>query len=169
MSFEIVPIREKHIAGFRAAVDSVAREKRYLAMLRGFPLKMTREFVRASIKTRNPFFVALAGSRVIGWCDIQRSPRHSMAHSGVLGIGIVDGFRSQGLGAALMRAALLRARKVGLTRVELTVREDNRRAMGLYKKAGFAIEGRKRKAVLVDGKYYDLWTMAVLFKKRSSA
>src|SRR5262249_48021696 len=154
-----------HIAGFHAAVDSVAREKRYLAMVRGFPLKVTRQFVRWNIKKRNPHFVALSEGRVVGWCDIQPIPRHTQAHSGVLGMGIIDGFRSKGIGAALMRATLARARKRGLTRVELTVREDNRRAMGLYRKAGFVTEGRKRKAFRIDGRYYDLFSMAVLFKR----
>jgi len=164
-SVRVVPIGERHITGFHAAVDSVAREKHYLAMARAFPLKSTREFVRGNIRRRNPHFVALAGDRVVGWCDIQVVPRDTQKHSGILGMGIIEGFRGKGVGCALMRAALERARKRGLTRVELTVREDNRRAMGLYKKVGFAIEGRKRDAVRVDGRYYDLLSMAVLFKR----
>jgi len=168
MDYHVVQIAERHIPGFRAAVDSVAREKRYLAMLRGFPLKMTREFVRANIRNRNPHFVALDGRKVIGWCDVLRVPRHTMAHSGVLGIGIVEGYRAQGLGRALIDAALARARKSGLTRVELTVRKDNRRAIALYRKVGFVSEGIKRAAFRVDGRYYDLLSMAVLFKRRSA-
>jgi RimJ/RimL family protein N-acetyltransferase len=161
----VVPIAERHIAGFRAAVDSVAREKRYLAMLRGFPLKGTRQFVRANIKNRNPHFVALDGPNVVGWCDILRVERHAMAHSGVLGIGLVKGYREKGIGRALIDAALARARKTGFTRVELTVREDNLRGIRLYRKVGFVPEGRKRNAFRVDGRYYDLLTMAVLFKR----
>ncbi len=161
----IVPIAEEHIAGFRAAVDSVAREKRYLAMVRAFPLKQTRQYVRGNIRKRNPHFVALAAGRVVGWCDIQVIPRHTQAHSGVLGMGLVDRFRGKGIGGALMRAALERAKKRGLTRVELTVREDNLRAMGLYKKFGFALEGRKRDAIRLAGRYYDLFSMALLFRR----
>jgi RimJ/RimL family protein N-acetyltransferase len=165
LDVRIAPIAEAHIKGFRAAVDSVAREKRYLAMVRGFPIRMTRAFVRANIRKRNPHMVAIDGRRIVGWCDILRVERHAMAHSGVLGIGIVEGYREKGLGRALIQAALARARKAGLTRVELTVRQDNRRAIALYRKLGFALEGRKRKAFRVDGKYYDLLSMAVLFKR----
>jgi ribosomal protein S18 acetylase RimI-like enzyme len=87
-----------------------------------------------------------------------------MKHGGVLGMGIVDGFRSQGIGSALLRATLARARERGFTRVELTVRADNRRAIGLYRKFGFVREGVKRSAFRVAGRYYDLYSMAVLFK-----
>ena len=165
MDFRIVPTAEEHIEGFRSVVDRVARERRYLAMLRGFPLKETRRFMRASIAGRNPNFVALVGDRVVGWCDIQRVPRDTMAHSGVLGIGIVESFRRKGIGSALLRAALARARKSGLTRVELTVREDNRRAIALYKKFGFVVEGVKRNGFRVDGRYYNVISMAVLFRR----
>ena len=149
-------------------VDRVARERRYLAMVRGFSLKDTRAFVRARMRERSPYFVALVDGRVVGWCDVQRTPRDTMKHGGVLGMGILDGFRSRGVGSALMRATLGRARKRGFTRVELTVRVDNRRAIGLYRKFGFVPEGRKRRAFRVDGRYYDLLSMAVLFRRSAS-
>jgi RimJ/RimL family protein N-acetyltransferase len=160
----IVPIAERHIAAFRAALDSVASEKRYLAMLKAPPLKDVRAFIRQNIRRKHPQVVALAGRRVVGWCDILPSPRHTKAHGGVLGIGVVKGFRGRGIGPALVGAALERARAYGLTRVELTVREDNERARALYRRFGFRREGRKRKAVRVDGRYYDLIAMALLFE-----
>lgn len=169
MDFRIVPIAGKHAAGLRAAVDAVARERRYLAMVRAFPRKQTGAFVRTCVRARSPAFVALVGTCVVGWCDVQPVPRHTMAHSGVLGMGIIDGFRGQGIGTALLRATLERARERGLTRVELTVRQDNRRAIALYRKFGFMFEGLKRNAFLVDGKYHDLRSMAVLFKGRRSS
>ena len=163
MNLEIVPVAEQHIAGFHAAVDSVAREKLYLAMLQAPPLEEAAEFVRNNIRKGNPQFVALVGDRVVGWCDVFPEKRETMAHGGVLGMGIVEGYRGRGIGAALIRATLERAKAVGLTRVELTVREDNLRAKALYEKAGFAVEGVKRKAALFEGKYFDLILMSLLF------
>jgi RimJ/RimL family protein N-acetyltransferase len=52
-----------------------------------------------------------------------------------------------------------------MTRVELTVREDNRRAIALYKKFGFVAEGVKRNGFRVDGRYYNVISMAVLFRR----
>jgi hypothetical protein len=65
MDHRIVPIAEKHLEGVCAVVYAVARERRYLAMLRGFTLRETRDFVRARMKERSPYFVALAGGRVL--------------------------------------------------------------------------------------------------------
>lgn len=42
------------------------------------------------------------------------------------------------------------------------MRRDNRRALALYGKVGFAVEGRRRRTLLVDGVYHDLILMALL-------
>jgi ribosomal protein S18 acetylase RimI-like enzyme len=55
-----------------------------------------------------------------------------------------------------MQAALEKAHAMGLTRVQLTVREGNTRATQLYKKYGFTVEGLKRNAVRTDGIYENI-------------
>jgi RimJ/RimL family protein N-acetyltransferase len=152
-----------HIESFREAVDAVARERRYLALLKAPPLGKTRRFVQDNIRDGRPHFVALDGERVIGWCDVSSLQRDIYAHAGVLGMGIVDGYRGQGIGEVLLRVTLDAAKARGLTRVELTVREHNLRAKRLYEKTGFQFEGVKRRGVRVDGQYEDLICMALLF------
>ncbi len=51
---------------------------------------------------------------------------------------------------------------LGLERVELEVAAENERAIRCYKRAGFQVEGVKRHAFMVDGKYTDLVVMGVL-------
>jgi RimJ/RimL family protein N-acetyltransferase len=161
MNFQIVPIAEEHIEAFRSVLDSVARERRYLAFLEAPPLEETRKFVRRNIQKGYPQCVALVEGRVVGWCDILPIDRPTMAHGGILGVGILAEYRGRGIGTALIHAGLQRARDAGLTRVELTVRESNKRAVTLYEKFGFVVEGEKRDAVLVDGKYEDLICMGL--------
>src|SRR5258706_8024590 len=153
MPFQVVPIAEQQIEGFRAVLDAVARERRYLAFLEAPPLEQSRQFVRRNITKGYPHCVALLGSRIIGWCDVLPVERPTKAHGGVLGVGVLGEHRGSGIGTALIRATLERARAAGLTRIELTVREGNVRARGLYEKLGFRHEGLKRNAVRVDGKY----------------
>lgn len=162
MNFRIVPIAEEHIEGFRAVLDSVAKERRYLAFLEAPPLEDSRAFVRRNIQKGYPQCVALVEERVIGWCDILPIDRPTMAHTGILGVAILAEFRGRGIGTALIRAALERARTAGLTRIELTAREPNRRLVPFYEKFGFVIEGLKRDAVRVDGKYENLISMGLL-------
>jgi len=80
----------------------------------------------------------------------------------VLGVALVPEFRGKGIGARLMRKAIAAAWKRKFTRVELAVREDNRPAIALYKRLGFELEGVRRNAFRVDGKYRNLLAMALL-------
>ncbi len=62
-----------------------------------------------------------------------------------------------------MRDTLAAARRFGLSRVELSVWENNAPAIALYQKFGFVTEGRKRLALKIDGEYCDSIMMALLF------
>jgi len=163
MSIDIVPIAQEHIEGFRATLDAVARERIYLALLEAPPIEETRTFVSRNIARGYPQLVALDGERVVGWCDVMPIERAVLRHCGVLGIGLLPAYRGRGIGERLMRETLEAARAFGLTRIELTVRDDNPRAIALYVAFGFQVEGRKARAFLVDGAYHDLVAMALLF------
>jgi RimJ/RimL family protein N-acetyltransferase len=163
MEYQIIPITLEHLAGFRAAVDSVSKERQFLAFLECPPLPMSREYVEGNIKDNWPHLVAISDEKVVGWCDITSLHRPVYAHCGELGIGVVAGYRGQGIGEALMKAALQKAIAKGLTRIELTVFEGNEAAMALYQKLGFTIEGIKRKAACFDGKFRDVICMALLY------
>jgi len=162
-SVEIVPITQDHIESFHRALDFVARERRYLAFLEAPPPEQTRTFVLNNIRQGYPQLVAVSGGQVVGWCDIVPNPRPIYAHVGVLGIALLPEFRRQGIGGRLIGQTLDAAQVFGLRRVELTVRENNAVAIDLYKKFGFAIEGRQRNRILIDGAYESLILMGVLF------
>ena len=162
MPVEIEQIREEHIDGFHAALDVVCRERVYLAFLEAPPIEATRTFVRANIARGAPHLVALDEGRVVGWCDVLPDSRPTKRHGGVLGMGLLPQWRGRGLGAQILRQALVASRAFGLSRVELSVRDDNVRAQALYRQTGFEVEGRNRRAVQVDGVFHDLIVMAVL-------
>lgn len=151
-----------HIEGFHQALDVVARERKYLTMLEASPLPQTRDFVLNMITQGNPHVVATADNRVVGWCDISRQFFPSRAHRGELGMGIIPGYRGQGLGRRLIVAALNQAREAGFIRIELSVRSDNTRAIALYEKVGFVPEGLQRRSVLIDGFFADTINMALM-------
>ena len=160
---EIVPITQDHIDGFHRALDFVAREGRYLAFVEGPPLENTRAFVLDHIQRGLPQFVAVSAGEVVGWCDVTPKERPIYAHGGVLGIGLLPRFRGQGIGTNLIRSTLAATRTIGLHRVELTVRQNNTRAIELYRKVGFVVEGLQRDAVQIDGLYENTVCMALLF------
>lgn len=162
-SVEIVPITQGHIESYHRALDFVAKERRYLAFLEAPPLESTRAFVLDNIEHGYPQLVAVSAGQVVGWCDVVPNPRPIYSHVGVLGMALLPEFRRRGLGGRLIRQTLDAARDFGLRRVELTVRESNAVAIGLYEKFGFAIEGLQRNRILIDGAYENLVLMGALF------
>jgi RimJ/RimL family protein N-acetyltransferase len=162
MTADIAPIAPDHIEGYHSAIDTVARERRYLTLLEAFPLSRTREFVLGLMETGDPIFVALANGKVVGWCDIQRHPFPAHSHRGTLGMGVIPDYRGRGIGARLMDQTLKQAFASGFVRIEFSVRADNLRAMRLYEKFGFVREGVLRDAVFVDGEFHDTIAMALI-------
>jgi ribosomal protein S18 acetylase RimI-like enzyme len=158
----VVPIALEHVEDFRAALDSVARERRFLTFLEAPPLEECRKFVLQNIRKGNPQHVALVDGGVVGWCDAIPIDRPTRAHTAVLGLAVVAAFRGRGIGTALLRATVERARALGLTRIELSVRENNKRVVALYEKFGFVHEGIQRNAIRVDGAYESLICMGLI-------
>ncbi|WP_198088492.1 GNAT family N-acetyltransferase [Variovorax sp. E3] len=158
----VVPTTDAHFESLHRAFDVVARERKYLANTQAPPLATSIAFYRHLIANGFPHFVALDGNRVVGWCDVAPVFGHARAHIGVLGIALLPEARHQGLGQALLRAAIDKAWARGLTRIELSVRADNLNAKALYEHMGFMHEGLQRHATLIDGIYHDAHAMALL-------
>ena len=152
------------VPSFHACLDSVARERRWLAMVEAPPLEQVRAFVESGRKHGLIQFVALEAARVVGWCDISPNPLEGFHHGGTLGMGLLAGFRERGLGAALLRETLEGARARGLARVSLEVYDSNPRAISLYQRFGFEHEGVKRAARAIDGRLEDIVCMAILLR-----
>jgi len=169
MTYPVVPIELRHIESFGSCVDEVARERRYLAIVEGFPSEQTAQWVAVNRTLGNPMYVALDGERVIGWCEIRREALPGRAHSAALGIGVRKAYRGAGLGRRLIESAIADAWRKGLERIELWVRAPNVKAIHLYEKAGFVLEGRRRDAVRLDGASEDELLMALFARPQASS
>jgi len=162
MNLSIVPLSESHFQGLRQAFDAIAREKRYLAYLKAPPLEQGLAFYRNIVTNDFCHFVAVLDSVVVGWCDVLPTNGEARAHVGTLAIGLVPHARHIGIGAKLIESALSKAWGKGFSRIELTVRTDNANAKALYESFGFVQEGINRNAFLVDGKFHDTYSLALL-------
>jgi putative acetyltransferase len=107
--------------------------------------------------------VAEVDGRVVGTLGlhVQTNPRRR--HCGGLGMGVHDDFQGQGVGSALLAAAIdLADNWLGLHRIELHVYPDNTAGIRLYKKFGFVEEGRARDFAYRHGGFVDALAMARL-------
>jgi len=75
-----VRLARVHARAFRRAVGAVAREERYLAIVRPFPLPQVKTFVAECVRKKRPTFVAVAEERLVGGCDVAEKPRPLLAH-----------------------------------------------------------------------------------------
>jgi putative acetyltransferase len=116
-------------------------------------------------------FVACAGDEIVGNAGLHpssRSPRRS--HAMAIGMAVHSAWQGKGVGSALMRALCSLADGwLNVTRLELTVFTDNERALALYRKFGFEIEGTHRAYALRAGRYVDTYTMARIRPKEPPA
>jgi len=158
---QILPIAEEHIESFRLRLDAVARERLYLASIEAPPPDATRTFVLSNLASNIPQFLAIVGNEVVGWCDISPLKHEGFRHCGELGMGIHKHYRGMGIGRQLITRTLQKAKEIGLERVELEVFASNTPAIRLYERMGFKVEGIKKKARKIDGKYDDLIMMAL--------
>ncbi len=81
-------------------------------------------------------------------------------HVAGLEVGVHPDHQERGLGRAICEVLIDTARLAGVERLQLYVRADNPRAIGLYRALGFEHEVlRKRFVKLPDGSYVDDWSM----------
>lgn len=107
---------------------------------------------------------AAIGGELVGNAGLMAagtSPRRR--HAMHLGMAVAPAAQGRGVGTALMAALLDYADNwAQVLRIELGVFVDNERAIRLYQRHGFEIEGRQRAYALRHGRHADCYMMARL-------
>jgi ribosomal protein S18 acetylase RimI-like enzyme len=164
MSKSQVQIRRSRIDDAESlcdSINSVAREKWWLATADGFTPEQTRAFLKFVTDHSLSQVVAVANGLIVGWCDVVPKGPRGFSHVGALGMGVRREWRRQGVGQRLLEDCLGLARRAGLEKIELEVFTDNEGAIRLYESHGFAREGVKARARKLEGRYQDVLLMAL--------
>lgn len=93
---------------------------------------------------RGLWLIALHAGEIIGEVDITVKDMARIKHVGQLTIGVLPEFQGQGVGTFLMIEALKWGKAQGLKRIELFVFKSNQKAIKLYEKFGFVVEGVRK-------------------------
>lgn len=158
---EIRKVEIEDLEQFNALLNTICKERLYLAFLNGIPLEKHRPFLENVISNGLPQIMALSKDEIVGWCDVLPNPVEGFTHTGRLGMGVAKAFRGQGLGGRLLSSCIAEAKEYGVEKIELEVFSDNISACKLYEKHGFIVEGLKKKSRRVDGKYQDIQLMGL--------
>ena len=102
--------------------------------------------------------VALAEGVVVGEARVESTP----FGFGEIGMMVARDWRGRGVGSALVAAAIEWGRENGLHKLTLSVFPHNEAAIRLYRKFGFAEEGRREKQIRrANGEIWDLIEMGL--------
>lgn len=128
------------------------------------PLASRQESAR-TFSANDHRLVAEADGDVVGTIGLLVNPRPRRRHTADLGMAVDEAYQGQGIGSALLAAAVdLADQWLNVHRIELTVKCSNAHAIRLYERHGFEIEGRLRDYAFTAGAYDDAFTMARLRK-----
>ncbi|HEX2010682.1 MAG TPA: GNAT family N-acetyltransferase [Roseateles sp.] len=118
----------------------------------------------APARSQDLHLAAVLDGEVVGNAGLAASgPSLRRRHAMHLGMAVVPEAQGRGVGGALMAALLDYADNWGqVLRIELGVFVDNERAIRLYQRFGFEIEGRQRAYALRHGQFADCYAMARL-------
>jgi RimJ/RimL family protein N-acetyltransferase len=112
-------------------------------------------------------FVAIdhGAKKVVGSCSFHFGLHGRTVHSGVAGWSVHPDYRRMGIATRLLRATIQEAKALGYERIEAEAAVGNSASVRLAEKCGFKIEGRKRKAMVLDnGKYEDVYVLGRLLR-----
>ena len=156
------PVDEADLAALHAII-SEPEVIRYLDLIPPVPLQKTREFITCA---------TAGGGRVWGIRDegalvgavglLPGEPATKLAHSASLFIYLQRRCWGKGIGSAALRAVLGEAKRMKLERIEVLVVETNRRALELFTRNGFAVEGLLKCAFKAGTEYQNLILLARL-------
>jgi putative acetyltransferase len=160
-SFEVARTTLHDVPGFVAVVAAVAEERRWILTEPPVDVARCEERIRAALATGNDALWSLREhTEIVGTVGLHATPAAGVS---ALGMCLVAPARGRGGGELLLRTALAHARETGLAKVELEVWPDNARAVALYARHGFVVEGLRRQHYLrSDGSRWDSLLMAVL-------
>lgn len=113
-------------------------------------------------------FVAEQDNELVGYLAASGGTFLRSKHSAFIVTGILQAFTGRGIGTQFFQRVEEWANQQHIHRLELTVMTHNTAGIALYKKQGFAIEGTRRHALLINGSYIDEYYMSKLLDQPSS-
>jgi RimJ/RimL family protein N-acetyltransferase len=133
---------------------SVAGEWRSAGDERRF-LKALRRYPHAAV-----FVAEREGGTLVGRLSVGRDPHPASTHVADVGLMVALDARRQGVGTALLQAAVQWAREAGVRKLELHVFPWNEAAIALYDAFGFEREGYRKGHYRRGGEFVDAILMA---------
>ena len=152
----------KHIVEF---LNKVAGETDFLTFgINEFPFSVSEERKQISAcleYNKDLMLIAKVGNELVSQLFLQRSNKPKLAHIGDVGISVSKKFWGKSIGKHMMLVAIEWAQQHNITKIQLQVRTDNDKAVRLYQRLGFKIEGEITRAMKINNIYFDDYIMGL--------
>jgi RimJ/RimL family protein N-acetyltransferase len=160
VGLELRPVTAADFDDVRSVYEAIAAEGRWIGGELPVDWEARRPVWEAAWSDPRWFvLLALVDGQPVGWISAEHDPHGRVG----LGMGIIDGHRSMGIGTQLLAASIGWAKHRGAHKVVLEVWPHNERAQGLYEKFGFQVEGRHpRHWRRNDGSLWDSVSMGLV-------
>jgi RimJ/RimL family protein N-acetyltransferase len=127
------------------------------------------EHFAARLKNEVDAFVigVFIGAQLVGIGGFYREDGPKLRHKGTIwGVYVMPGHRSGGVGRKLIGEIIANARGLpDIRQINITVTAANERARQLYRSMGFEPWGLERRALWIDGRFYDDEHMAMFLSE----
>jgi RimJ/RimL family protein N-acetyltransferase len=149
-------------------LDQVCTETSFLTFGRGEFLMSEQEesdyLEKCNTAQNCLYLLAHYDEKIIGALWFKSGNRPRTIHAGELGTAVLKEFWGYGVASALINNLIEWAKKSSIIhKINLRVRSDNLRAIDLYSRMGFSMEGLIKMDLLIDAKYYDNMWMGLAF------
>ncbi|MBN1260672.1 MAG: GNAT family N-acetyltransferase [Anaerolineae bacterium] len=149
-----------------AYIETVSGESNFLTFGPGeFELDETQEanVLQRFRETPNQIYlIGKIGVDIVSSLSFSGGKRARTRHCGAVGLSVRQAYWGLGVGSAMLDALIAWAQNTGLvTKIDLQVRTDNHRAIALYLRKGFSVEGTLRKTIALGGRYFDTYYMGL--------
>lgn len=165
-TFEIREIHESDASAFlelRRQLDTETGGRLLEPGERGATVEQTRVCIRDVLAQSNSTILVVEDQGdLIGYLEASGGRYRRDRHHATIVIAVRRWRTGEGLGTRLFKRLEGWARDHGVHRLELTVMTHKQRALALYQKMGFEIEGTRWHALKVDGRFVNEYYMGKL-------
>ncbi|MET3728599.1 RimJ/RimL family protein N-acetyltransferase [Fictibacillus halophilus] len=157
------PVEEKDAADITQHIEAIVKAGRYLQKEELHSVSEEIEFIHEVKRKGNLYTAVERNGKVVGIARVLKGELQMKKHTGVFRTWIHPEAQGLGIGKELLAHTLRWGENNNLHKIWLTVFSGNEKAVKVYEKAGFIIEGKQRDQVIIEGEYEDEYFMAYFF------
>ena len=170
MNLKIRPIEVSDAENMIVYLDQIAGESENLTFGLG-EIEITLEKEISYLESlqgngNQMMVVATVDEEIVGNISYNGGHRLRTRHVGEFGISVRKDYWGKGIGKALLQNLIDWAKASPYCeKINLRVRDDNIRAISLYRKLGFQVEGLIKKDMKINGEFVDCLFMGLTIEK----